>query len=266
MDTLEHELSEVEFPRAPHRRRRAAAIVFVGAAFFALVGSFLATSSTFGPTISPPAGTPTSGNIADVTNYSSPVNRTNGAAQLQVGVTLGKIVVSKMLTNAIQVIIDWTNTSQAVKVLNNPNAQISIGLYHPVSNGPCPSTTPSVDEPLVTILDSDNNSYCVALDQQATGQFASSTGKLLLAQNQVGGFLTPSLDESAQSSPNCGSGTVAWCQPLSLQSSDSATAALMANQRVLFVVASIVTPGGVPQGQQPSISTLSFYIGVNARG
>ena len=260
MDTLEHPLGDMEILRAPHRRRRAAAIVFVGAALFASVGSFLATTGISSPSVAPPPGTPSSGNVADVTTYTSTVNRTNGAAQLQVGVTLAKIVVSSLFSNGIRVNIDWTNTAQAAKVLNNPNVQISIGLYHTIHTGSCNTSSPgNVDAPLVSITDTDSNTYCAALDQGATGQFASPTGKLLLAQNQVGGFLLPSVDGSGALAACASSGTDTntWCQPASLSSN--------ANQRVLFVVASVVTPGGIPQGQQPSLATMSFYVGVNAQ-
>jgi len=262
MDTLEHSLSEAEFARAPHRRRRAAAMVFVAAALFASVGSFLATTGSSSPNVAPPPGTPSSGNVADVTNYVTTVNRTNGGAQLQVGVSLAKIVVSSAFSKGIRVNIAWTNTSQAAKVLNNPNVQISIGLYHTIHTGNCnTSTSGNVDAPLVNLTDTDSNTYCAALDQGATGQFASPAGKLLLAQNQVGGFLLPSVDGSGTLSACAASATDTdtWCEPASLLPSNS-------NQRALFVVASIVTPGGIPQGQQPSLSTMSFYIGVNARG
>jgi hypothetical protein len=104
----------------------------------------------------------------------------------------------------------------------------------------------------VNLTDTDSNTYCAALDQTATGRFVSATGKLLLAANQIGGYINPSIDGVAPLSAcgSSGSDTDTWCQPASI--SDS-------NQRALFVIASIVTPGGIPQGQQPTLTQLNFY-------
>jgi hypothetical protein len=188
---------------------------------------------------------------------STAVNRTNGGAQLQVGVALAKVVVASSLANHIRVHIAWTNAQQAGQVLNNPNSQLSIGLYHPIyaSTTGCDSTSNSVDAPLVNVTDpTDNKIYCAALDESETGSSSvSSTGKLLLAKNLFTGFLSPALSESG--SPSSCTSTVNdaltnWCQPASVTSS---------SQRALFIVASIVTPGGIPQGQQASLSNLYFF-------
>lgn len=252
-------------PRRPskHHRRRVLALVALVVAFAGSAGYWLASSGVLTPSITPPLGTPTSGQVADVTPLSSSVTRTNGSAQLQVGVELAKIVVSKYKTTNIQVNIGWTNVNQATQVLNNPNAQISIGLYHTIHAGNCnTSTSHNVDAPLVNLTDTDSNPYCAALDETATGKFASPTGKLLLAINQVSGFLYPNLDGSGSMVSPCPlqsadpNDTGSWCQ---------ATSITDANQRALFVVASIVTPGGIPQGQQASLSTLTFYVTVEPR-
>lgn len=239
-------------------RRRAVAILVVSAAFFASATYWLATgASTF--TISPPPGAPASGAVAEVTSMSSSVTRTNGGAQLQTGVALARLATSKMAANHLRVEVSWTNAVDGARVLNNPNAQISVGVYHTIHTGACNSVSQSVDAPLVNVTDTDSNSYCAALDQGATGKFVSSTGKLLLGQNQISGYLVTSVDGSGSLSacaPSA-SDTDAWCQPVSVSNS---------SQRALFVIASIITPGGIPQGQQPQLNSLSFYTDVLPTG
>ena len=248
----------------PHRRdrlvrRRAIAILIVCVAFLASVAYWLATTGVTTTSISPPAGKPGTGGIAAVTTLSATVTRTNGGALLQTGVALAKVTTAKSNANHLRIGVAWTNVGQAARVLNNPNVQVSIGIYHTIHTGNCNSTSQSVDAPLVNLTDTDSQTYCAALDQGATGRFASSTGKLLLAGNQVGGFQLPSVDGSGALSAcaSSGSDTDSWCQPASI--SDS-------NQRALFVIASIVTPGGIPQGQQPDLNTLNFFIDTRRQG
>lgn len=240
-------------------RRRAIAILLVAAAFIGSVTYWLASTGGSTSSIAPPAGTPSSGSIADVATMSSNVTSTNGAAQLQTGVALAKLTMSKTVTNHIRVEVSWTNAVQGARVLNNPNVQISIGIYHTIHTGNCNSASNSVDAPLVNLTDTNADTYCAALDESATGKFANSSGKLLLAQNQVAGYLKPSIDGSGSLSAcaSSGSDTNTWCQPASV--SDS-------NQRALYVIASIVTPGGIPQGQQPNLSSLTFYTQVMPTG
>ena len=251
--------SSLELRRA-HRgglsRHRGLFAVLLIVCSFVLTGAFwLGGSGTAGPSITPLAGS-SDGAVAAVTAMTSSVSRSSGGALLQTGVALSKIVVAASASNGIAVNVAWTNVSAAVRVLNNPNAQISIGLYHPIHTGNCVSASTSVDAPLVNITDTDSTALCGALDQAATGSASvSPTGKLLLAPTVVGGTLTPALDGSgaisacaAAANDNGG-----WCQPASI--SDS-------NQRALFVVASIVTPGTIPQGQQADLSTLDFFTSV----
>jgi hypothetical protein len=252
--------AEIDVRRRPTRARfRVLAVTALSASLLGSVSFWLATSGVTSASVAPPLGSPASGSIADVTTMNAVVTRTNGGAQLQTGVALAEITMSSSVTTSVRVDIDWTNTGQAAQVLNNPNAQISVGLYHTIHTGNCNSTVHSTDAPLVNVVDPANSAvYCAALDQGATGRFASSTGKLLLSLSQVGGFLRPSVSGSGTLSA-CASSvtdTDAWCQQASLTN---------ANQRALFVIASIVTPGGIPQGQQPTLTTLSFYIGVRAQ-
>lgn len=249
----------------PHRstalrlRRRLAVIAIVVAA--AATGTyFLAASGTTGLSISPPAGLPASGAVAEVTPMSSTVTRTNGGATLQTGVTVAKIAVAASYSNKIRVEIFWTNANQSISVLNNPDAQISIGVYHAIHTGNCNTDIGSgatIVAPLINLTDTDSATYCVSLDQTATGSpSVSSAGKLLLERNLVGGNLNPGVDASSALSAcasNISNDNDVWCQPASITN---------ANQRALFVIASVTVPGTIPVGQQASVSTLGFYVKV----
>ncbi len=247
------ELQAVVAVRPPRRaRRRAIAILVVSVAFIASLTYWLGVTGTTSIVITPPAGTPSSGDIASVTPMTTSVTRTNGGAKLQTGVALAKLSMSNTVTKKIRVEISWTNAVSGARVLNNPNAQVSIGIYHTIHTGACNNSSNSVDAPLVNVTDTDSNTYCAALDQGSTGKFVSSTGKLLLAANEIGGYIVPSVDGVAGLSAcaSSGSDTDTWCQPASVTDS---------SQRALFVIASIVTPGGIPEGQQPNLNQLTFY-------
>jgi hypothetical protein len=256
---LQARIAEPASAQRSRARRRAVAVVTVGLALIASVTVWLATTGVATTSISPPAGAPSSGDVANVTSMSSTVTRTNGAAQLQTGVALAKLALAKSNSTGLRVDIAWTNANHTARVLSNPNVQISIGVYHTVHAGNCKSTAQSVDAPLVNLTDTDSATYCAALDQGATGRFVSSTGKLLLAQNQVDGFLLPALDgsDTLDSCASSGGDTDVWCQPASVTDP---------NQRALFLIASIVTPGGIPEGQQPDLNSLDFFIGVRRQG
>ena len=240
--------------RQLRRRRRLVALASVGLGFAATSGAFLASSGVTTPVISVAPGTPSDGLLADVTNMSPSVINGQG---LQVGVALAKLTTASADLNQMRVEVDWTSASIAAQVLINPNVQISVGIYHPIHLGTCNVTTKSTLEPIVSVVDG-ANTYCLALDESATGTSVSSSGKELLSHNQVGGFLAP--QETSSGTLNaCVTSSVSetvndpWCQPSTVTN---------ASQRVLYVVASIVTPGGVPQGQQPNLNTMGFFIGV----
>ena len=257
IEAVESRQSEV-LASGRRRRRRALALTGLGLSFFGTVGFWLAATGVVTNSITPPAGSPSNGSFATVLPLSTTVNRTNGGAQLQTGVALARIALSSAVVTSARVDVDWTNVGAAASILGNPNAQVSIGLYYPIHTGNCFTSTPgNVDAPFINLTDTDNNTYCVTLDQGSTGRYVSPTGKLLLAQNQVGGYLIPSVSTNTISA--CTTATVdvtgTPCQPASI--TDSA-------QRALWVIASIVTPGTIPQGVQPTLSTLSFFIGVKA--
>lgn len=240
-------------------------LVVVGGAVAAAVTSglfFLGSSGTAGLSISTPPGLPSSGNVADVTTMTSSVTRTNGGALLQTGVTIAKINVAASYSAKIRVEIAWTNVNNAATLLNNPNSQISIGLYHAIHTGNCVGTSGgTTTAPLINLTDTDSNTYCVSLDQGSTGSpSVSSTGKLLLAKNIVAGNLNPVQDLSGAESA-CAANTLndndVPCQPASVTDS---------NQRALFVIASVTTPGTIPPGQQGSVGSLAFFVHVRRLG
>ena len=248
--------STVGIPRRATRLRRLLPVAAIVVAAVTAATYFLGTSGSTSLSVSSPAGLPASGAVADVTTMSSTVTRANGGAQLNTGVDVAKINVAAGYTNKIRVEIAWTNANQAISVLNNPHAQISVGLYHTIHTGNCNTGSgTTVDAPLVNLTDTDSATYCAALDQSATGSpSVSSTGKLLLTTSDVGGNLNPALDGSGSLSAcaaNTSNDNDVWCQPASVTNS---------SQRALFVIASITVPGTIPPGQQASVSTLGFFV------
>ena len=253
--------------RRRSRRRRTLAVVGLGLSLAGTSSFWLASTGLVATSISPPAGSPTSGAVADVTPIGATVTRARGAATLQTGVALAEVTLSSAALSSLMVSVAWTNVAQAAQVLSNPNAQISVGLYYTIHTGNCNTsgTGSKTDAPLVNLTDpSDSSTYCAALDQSATGPVVSSTGKLLLSGSQVAGYLRPNLTSGSIS--GCTSSSVdtgTWCQP-NVVVSGTAASELSTSERQLFVIASIVTPGGIPQGQQPSLPSLTFYIGASA--
>ncbi|MDQ4212475.1 hypothetical protein [Microbacterium capsulatum] len=253
-------------PSAAPTGRRLFAVAGVLVSLVVSGSYWLASTGGSSPAISPPAGAPASGEVAEVTPLSSTVTRPNGGALLQSGVALAKLQMSYQMANAIRVDVSWTNAVHAAQVLNNPNAFISTGLYHAIHTGSCVNATAgSVAAPLVNVTDTDSVVYCAALDQGTTGM-VDSAGKLLLGGSQVNGYLAPAMAGSNALSACAaapGSPTLAQeeaqaaCQPASASN---------ASQNTLFVIASIVTPGGIPQGQQASLSSLTFYVRASVSG
>lgn len=231
----------------------------LGLFFFSTVGFWLGSTGVVSFSVKPPAGTPTSGNYADITPLSATVSSGNGGATLQTGVALAKITLSDSLLTSTRVDVSWTDVSAAGKVLSNPNAQMMVGIYHAVHEGTCTTNTPGgTDPPFVDIVDGSGTTLCLALDTTATGQPVSS-GELMLAHNQVSGYLLPSLAVPS-SIPSCATGAseeaTSWCQPASVASPAQA----------LWVIASITLPGNgnSPSGQQSLLTGLTFYIGARA--
>lgn len=236
------------------KRRRAIALIASALAVVAAVGTFmLGGTGSSSPSIKELPGA-NSGAVAQVTELSSAVTRPNGAAQLDAGVALDRLLIAEEASSHIQVSAFWTNVQEAAKVLLNPNAQLSIGLYHPIHTGECSATDDEsnkgkeVDAPRVTIEDTNKEKLCGALDEAAKGSASvSGTGKLLLSKGLIGGYLRPSLNGEKLSA--CAASGTSWCKP--------ATAG--EHQAALYLITSIVTPGGIPQGEQAQASKLNFY-------
>lgn len=239
--------------RTRQSRRRRVLVLALAGVLVGTIGSFaLANQVIVSLSISAPAGAGgTNGKPADFTSVSYSFTRPNGGANLQAGVEVGQITVATGYASSLVLDTAWLNPTQAAQVLNNPNASIWIGIYYPVYKGNCTPTHPSLGDTLATMSYSSVD-YCVKLDESATGNLVSG-GKLALSRTLVSGSLYAHLDDSGVS----GTGS---CDSLS---SGSAFCHLGgSNQNVVFVGASIVTPGGKPQGQQNNVSDLNFYFAV----
>ena len=101
--------------------------------------------------------------------------------------------------------------------------------------------------------------YCALLDTGATGSSSVATsgsdqGELLLSKTLLSGFLLPSATAPSSPAPCADDGNSSpstWCT----------TTGQGTDQLTMFVVASILTPGGVPRGQQAEAGNLDFYVG-----
>lgn len=243
---------------AHHRRRRGRRTVLgmavVAVTALASATSFLGDTGTTTPSIHAEAGASSSGGIADVTPINSSVTRGQGRAQLDVGVTLARLAVIPSRTAAMRVSVGWTNASQSGAIFANPNVQLSIGLYHLIATGACspPAGAPDAVAPQVTLTDTDNATYCGALDEAATGSSVSPKGKLFLTRQIESGYLSPALVDSAAPSalPSCTTTDATWCQPASVTGPAAA----------LYLVASVTVPSGIPVGLQDNISSMTFYV------
>lgn len=237
-------------------------------AITALAMALLATSASFAlgdtgevtTSIAARAGLQANGDVALVdTSIATGVTRTEGNAQRDYGVVLARIEVAPSYAANLRVSVYWTDPEDGYDALDSPDAQIAVGIYHPISTGTCATSQDEVD--YVTVTDG-TNQYCSEIDTQATGSAnVSPSGELLLARHLPGGYLLPSLPYPT-SAPQCGgspSTPVAWCWPAATAQVTSAGPA------VLYAVASVLTPGGAPPGQQSTISHLSFYVDASAQ-
>lgn len=237
----------------------AAALVVSGASFA------LGNTGTYSTNIQPAAGSPAGGEAASVdTSIVSSVTRSEGNAQLQTGVTLARIEVAAVYAAKLQVSIFWTDPYDANAVLNNPNAQISVGIYHPIHTGTCVNKAKSTVAQYVTVTDGTGNTYCSKLDESATGSASvSSSDKLLLTRTIPGGYLMPTVADSGSllactsfTGTASAEASLSWCEPTGTASGTLASS----GPGVLYVVSSILTPKGIPQGQQSNLNSLSFFV------
>lgn len=254
------ELSSTVITRPSRRRRQTFALVAIAVAILASVAAFgLANTGNSEAEIKPLPGSE-GGAVAVVTAMSSKVTRPNGGAQLNTGVALARIAVAQAAASHIRVNVSWTNVQEVSGgILGNPNSQISIGLYHPIHSGECTSSDKESNKgkeiaaPRVTIEDTNAEKLCGALDEASTGSSTvSAEGKLLLTKTLIGGFMEPSIAGKAALNA-CSATAEAWCHTETVKDE---------NQDPLYLVASIVTPGGIPQGQQSVAGSLKFFVNV----
>lgn len=102
-------------------------------------------------------------------------------------------------------------------------------------------------------MDYNGTSHCSRLDTSALGKLVSD-GKLVLTRELISGQIQPKASDASVSA--CGGvvSNTTWCRPIGVD----------ANKNILFVGATIVTPGGKPQGQVNNVSDLKFFF--NVRG
>lgn len=203
------------------------------------------------------------GKATSFTALGGSITRPNGNATIQAGVLVGRVLLANGYGNRIKLDFSWLDPQDASEVLTNPNAQIYVGLYHPVSRpstgAGCGALSPSVAQPFANITDNGiagvtgTDQWCAKVDTAATGSMTTS-GKLIISRTSLAGYLKSSLDDSA--APTCPTGgtTGPWCHPSGLD----------ASQNVLWVTMTIVTPGGKPAGQQNNLSSLSFFSSLSA--
>lgn len=233
------------------RRRRVLALLALAGAAAATSVFFLADTGTTSLSVGTPPGLSAGGKLTDVSSMSSSFTRPEGNASIQAGVALERLVIAQGYEDRVKVDISWLDPQDAGDVLNNPNAQIYVGVYHPIHTGSCTSGNDgSVGDTAATITDSTltPTTYCAQLDTSAAGAIVNA-GKMILSRTQLGGFITTSA--TAPSPTTCASTGSAWCLP---------TSGLAAGQSIAWLGFTIVTPGGKPAGQQNNVSQLDFYV------
>lgn len=249
-------MTTAAFAQRRHRsaRRHVFVLVALIVALLASISYWLAVTASVPLSVTPAPGTPATG-FAKVIPMTSTVTRSNGGAALTAGITLAEVQLGYSAVDRARITVSWTDVATATRVLNNPNAQISVGLYRTVHSGACTSTTgATVADPYVTIklpTGTSTVTYCTALSTHTTGKFVNATGKVLLAYDQVHGYLLTHTLPATRTLPSCTSTAATWCQPGGLPTAQS---------RALFVVASIVNPGNTPKGQESQLTSLSFYV------
>lgn len=238
------------------RRRRLLAVAALAVALSTSSVGWLATSGVV--TLSVAAGAPPSGTINGRTADLVPLNPSNvtvpaeRGGQVVSGLALGAVKVAAGYGSGSKLDIAWLDPQDAGKVLNNPNAWLSFGLYYPIHTGSCTGGDP---DGAVTIS---VDSLCAALDTSASGKLVDD-GQLIISKSVLSGFLRVGASDPTGGSSPCGSSGSSWCTPSSLSSTS-----LGASQNVLYVVVSINTPGDTPSGQQSQAGTLSFFMDVRS--
>lgn len=249
--------------RVTTKKARALALMVVaGVAIYTISTFALASTGQNTPNITP-ASNLANGSPFEVTTLPNiTVTRPNGNANIDAGVAIARVKLIQGYGKQLKLDLAWLDPNDAAQVLNNPNAQIYVGIYHPVSqDGDCSSTPYSVSDKYASIVDnlgSGDVHYCAADDANATGSlmYGDSTGgvsKLILSPSNISGYIASSMADPTSTTCDGSNHGDAWCTPTALGSSGGYS------YNVVWVVLTIVTPSGKPAGQQNNISDLSFY-------
>lgn len=238
-------------PLPSRRARKALALTAISASFLGSAVYWLATAGDGALAIAPAPGLSATGEIADVTTILSAITQSTGNAQLQAGKAIAKADVAKDFAHRMKVSIAWTNPKRSSGVLNQ-NGQISFGVYYPVSTT-ASGCTGTVNGQAKSAVTDGATTFCGALDSAAKGSPTVSTGKLLLSNASVAGWIGSTVDATASPAACAADSGLAttWCQP----------AGLDANKRRIYIVAAIQNPASkVPPGQQQNVDDLAFFV------
>lgn len=237
-------------PLPSGRARKALAITAISVSFLGSAVYWLATGGDGALTIAAAPGLNSSGEIADITTMASAITQSTGNAQLQAGLVVAKADVAKDFTDRMKISIAWTNPKRSSGVLNQ-NGQINFGMYYPVSTTSSGCTGSVNGQAKLAIVD--GTTFCGALDSGAKGSPTVSTGKLLLSNSSVAGWIGTTVDATG-SLTECGAdidSAATWCQPTGLN----------ANKRRIYIVAAIQNPASkVAPGQQQNVADLAFFV------
>jgi len=234
--------------RARSRRGR----IGLAALALALAGTSIATfwladsGALALPQAPTPSGAAANGSIATFATLAPPtitVPETGGAQRID-GVPMGKLSIAAGFASKVKVDISWLDPKNAGGVLKNPNAWITFGTYYPIHTGVCLDTD-AVGSQIIT---EGASTICVAPNTQGTGLLVRA-GRIIINASMLSGFIVVTATDPA-SPPTCGPTGSTWCAPPGTP----------INQNLLYIVASIDTPGGTPSGQLPQLTTLNFYI------
>lgn len=236
-------------PLPSRRARKALAVTAISVSFLGSAVYWLATAGDGTLAIAAAPGLNAAGEIADITPVASALTQSTGNAQLQAGKVIAKADVAKDFTDRMKISIAWTNPKRSSGVLNQ-NGQISFGIYYPVSTASSGCSGNVNGQAKLAIVD--GTTFCGGLDSSAKGSPTVSTGRLLLSNSSIAGWIGTTVDATSPAPCGADSGSAAtWCQP----------GGLHANKRRIYVVAAIQNPASkVPPGQQQNVSDLSFFV------
>lgn len=217
---------------APRSRRFVrATFALVGAIVVAAsVTAFLDTGGVLATLIRPVVG---AGGVAgapfDVVATNQTITIPKGRASLTAGQELAYVLTAQPSTSGtVGVIVNWLDPQAATGVLRSPNAEIVLGLYYPVATSADCATSP---DPFSQQAWYDVTAPGAAVVCLAPG--ASSWAVLQAPSRRYAGHTTGAI-----------------------------LSGLPAGQSTFYVLASVVTNGNAPAGQQGQIGSLQFRLQV----